>query len=216
MNSDERNNYNNQRTLSDSHIPVAKKQILKSLGISAPEWRVDITTPEQDMTEAADLDITNDIDHFMTALRLRNTQYAFRYPNEFTVRREYYAGHKTEYQKIMEGFGDFMFYGFHNFGDIPRWIFLNLDIYRDEHYFDEDTGVYLPKDHLRYEIKNNKDNRNNFISYDLLSFQNRKDLLVDHSPGYFSDLNVMYLPKNDGTRFPSYRLKKERIDGFRF
>lgn len=212
---DTNNNYEVQRTWSDKLIPQVTPLILNAFHLDAADWWIDITTPEVDMKEAADLILTNGTEKCMIALRLRNEKYMIEFPFDFTIRREYTQGYKTEYEKVLaDGHADLMFYGFRVNNIVVRWILLHMDSYRDEHFFEEEKQVWLPNDYITYDIRENHDGRNNFIGYDINTFTNPK-LIISHSPGYYNDVITTHLPKSDGTKIPMYTLKKkgDRIDG---
>lgn len=204
-------NYEVQREWSDSYIPYVSRIIIDALKLDPSVWYIIVTTPEQDMKEAADLILTNGKEEFMIALRLRNASYMSRYPFEFTIRREYTAGHKTEYQKMMEGFADMMFYGFRDGNKIVRWVFLLVDEIRNQH-FHAENGEWYPLNHIKFERKDNTDGRNCFNGYDINSFENKDKLITAHSAGYFEDVTVREI---SGLDAHVYTLKptEDRIDG---
>lgn len=215
---DTTNNYEVQRKWSDNLIPQVVPLILNALNCEPDTWRIEITTPEVDMKEAADLILTNGDESFYIALRLRNEHYMINFPFDFTIRREYTQGYKTEYEKVLaDGFADLMFYGFRVNNIVVRWVLLHMDSYRDEHFFHEETQTWLPKHYISHEIRENHDGRNNFIGYDICSFS-ETNLVIDHSPGYYDDVITKWLPKSNGTKIPMYTLKpeEERKDGNRF
>jgi len=210
-----KNNYERQRKWSDDLIPQVIPLILNALGLSPDLWWIVETTPEQDMTEAADLILTNGQEEYMIALRLRKEKYMIEYPFDFTIRREYTQGYKTEYEKVLaDKFADLMFYGFKISNKVVRWVLLHMDSYRGEHQFDEEKQLWLPCSHINYEIRENHDGRNNFIGYDINSFES-PNLVIAHSHGYYDDIITQYHPKSDGTKLPLYTLKKkeDRKDG---
>jgi len=210
-----KNNYTYNRTWSDNLIPQVTTLIIDALDLDSNTWWIDITTPEVDMKEAADLILTNGTEKFMIALRLRNANYIPEYPFDFTIRREYTQGYKTEYEKVLaDKFADLMFYGFRVNNVVVRWVLIHMDTYRDEHWFDEESEKWLPNDYINYEIRENRDGRNNFIGYDINTFKNPR-LIIAHSPGYYEDIITQYLPKPDGTKVPMYKLKnkEDRKDG---
>jgi hypothetical protein len=211
-----KNSYEKQRKWSDDLIPQVIPLILNALRLSPDIWRIVETTPEQDMTEAADLILTNGETEYMIALRLREEKYMIEYPFDFTIRREYTQGYKTEYEKVLaDRFADLMFYGFKVDGKIVRWVLLHMDAYRDEHWFDEERQLWLPQDHISFDIRENHDGRNNFIGYDINSFKNPK-LVIAHNAGYYDDVITQYLPKSDGTKIPMYTLKRKRNEPLEF
>lgn len=203
--------YDEQRSWSDSYIPYVSRTIINALNLDPNIWCIKVTTPEQDMKEAADLILTDGDEEFMIALRLRNASYMADYPFDFTIRREYTAGYKTEYEKIMDGFADMMFYGFRDGDKIVRWVFMNMDEFRLQHKYDAVQCAWVPKSYIEYERRNNRDGRNCFNGYDINSFPSHDNLIISHSPGYFKDVVVKNIP---GLRLPMYSLKKkkDRID----
>jgi hypothetical protein len=163
-------NYNNNRHWSDKFLP----QVIQVLSCGKAD--VNITPFWQDVKEAADLVIKADENYgkdLYSAVRLRKSSYASKYPYEFTVRYQYTDGYKTEYEKIMEGYADIMFYGFVIDGSIARWIILDMDAFRAE--AEED---YIVKEH-----KHNADGRNSFLAFNVKSFKHQ--IILGHSEGYF-------------------------------
>jgi len=147
-------NYNESRKWSDKFIPAIKK-IVGPLLIGEADFELD-TQQNTDLIlmTARDLRI---------AARVRKHQYAQRYPNDFTI-RAYAGGHKTEAHKIMEGYGDCMFYGFSDESEcrIIRWFFIDLDVFRH--------NIKRCKSELRYGYKNNVDGSTKLAWFDLTSF----------------------------------------------
>jgi hypothetical protein len=165
-----KNNYNSQRHWSDQFLP----SVMDTLGGGHTE--VEITPFIVDVEQAADLIIkageAENKDEYV-AVRLRKSKFASRYPFEFTVRYQYTAGYKTEYEKIMEGFADLMFYGFVVNNQVARWILLDMDRFREE----------AENDYIIKEHKHNRDGRNSFLAFDVRSF--KSDIIISHSVGYF-------------------------------
>ena len=66
------------------------------------------------------------------ACRIRKAAYAQRYAHQFTIRCGNANGSKTELAKILEGWGDFMFYGFANQEEtgLLGWAIGDLDVFR--------------------------------------------------------------------------------------
>ena len=64
------------------------------------------------------------------ACRVRRPGYAERYPNEFTVRSKLDNGHKTELAKLIEGWGDWMFYGHAKDTGVGSWMLIDLHLWR--------------------------------------------------------------------------------------
>lgn len=162
--------YSNNRNWSDQYLD----QVKNILGCG--KAKVSVTSFRVDTQEAADLIIEADNSHddVYVAVRLRRAQYINKYPNDFTVRYEYTAGYKTEYQKIMEGYAHIMLYGFVINNSIARWIILDMDCFRKEA-----EESYIIKQH-----KQNVDGRNSFLAFDIHSFKSK--IIIAHSDGYFN------------------------------
>jgi hypothetical protein len=58
--------------------------------------------------------------------------YLAKYPNEFTIRAELSGGGKTELAKIIEGWGDYFFYGFADEAErsLALWLIGDLKAFR--------------------------------------------------------------------------------------
>lgn len=63
--------------------------------------------------------------------RIRRYEY-LKYKDEFTIRSKRDSGKETELSKIIQGFGDFFFYGFANSEEtkIEKWTIINLNRFR--------------------------------------------------------------------------------------
>lgn len=64
--------------------------------------------------------------------RIRREQYLKKYAFQFTIRSSRPGGTKTEYQKILEGWGDYFFYGFANSVNtsLLLWFVGDLEVFR--------------------------------------------------------------------------------------
>jgi len=65
---------------------------------------------DRDQSEATDLIVLTARD-MRIGVRIRRPGYAERYPNEFTIRAYRDSGAQTELGKIINGWGDWLFYG---------------------------------------------------------------------------------------------------------
>lgn len=110
--------YANDRFWSDQYLPAVRAIVGPLLLIPAPL--------ERDQTEATDLIVMRARD-MTIGVRLRRPGYAGRYPGQFTIRSNRGSGTKTELAKIVEGWGDWLFYG-HSDGDagISEWTLVDL------------------------------------------------------------------------------------------
>lgn len=115
--------YAEDRAWSDIYIPAIKR-IVGPLLLEEASFEVDTK-------QAADLVVLK-ARNMMIAARVRRFGYAERYPWEFTIRAHRDSGAKTELQKILDGFGDWMFYGHagQRIGEICRWFVVDLDRFR--------------------------------------------------------------------------------------
>jgi hypothetical protein len=84
---------------------------------------------------------------YRIACRVRTYEYFERYPKEFTIRSSRPSGVETELQKMLSGWGDYIFYGFENKDNssLCAWILGDLDIFRlYVKSYSEDHGGKLP------------------------------------------------------------------------
>ena len=115
--------YSIDRRWSDAFIP-AIKQIVGPLLLEESSFEVDTQ-------QAADLVVMNARDKTI-ACRVRRSGYADLYGYEFTIRAKRDTGASTELEKIIDGFGDWMFYG-HAHADgmnVCRWMVVSLPALR--------------------------------------------------------------------------------------
>lgn len=130
-----------------------------------------------DQEENTDL-IVLSVDAKRIACRVRRHGYADRYPNEFTIRCRRDSGMETELSKIINGFGDWMFYGHQAALDtieIDPWMLLDLRPFRG--------GLIRHLNHqhvLRCGVKPNDDGTH-FKWYDATSFPENPPLIVAQS-----------------------------------
>jgi hypothetical protein len=154
------------RSWSDMFIPAIKR-------IVGP-YLLETSSMYEDRRHATDLLILNARDKRIAA-RVRRAGYAEKYPYEFTIRCGNQYNAQTEIDKIIQGFGDWMFYG-HSAedvaGKITRWMLIDLAIFR---------AALIRKD-IRDEVK--REQRANgdgtsFIAFDVRSFP--REILVASS-----------------------------------
>ncbi len=108
---------------SDQYIPAITRAIAPHLVVPAPL--------ELDAKEATDLLVFHARD-MRIAARIRKHQYLATYGDEFTIRSRRDSGAKTELRKIVEGWGDWMLYGFAAVDgpDLAAWRLLDLSVLR--------------------------------------------------------------------------------------
>lgn len=112
-----------QRTL----IPDIKRVCADYLIGEAPE--------EEDRERNTDL-IVLLLKPVRVACRLRSFGYLQRYPNDFTIRSRRYSGARTELQKVLTGWGDYIFYGFATSDKtkLAAWLLGDLSVFRLWHH----------------------------------------------------------------------------------
>lgn len=109
------------------------------------------------------------------ACRVRRPGYAEKYPFEFTVRARTRFGAKTEMPKLIDGCGDWMFYGHANSSEIiSRWWLIDLSAWR---------SAMIRDKKIRQSARNiipNKDG-SGFCSFDIRDFPDDPPILIDGS-----------------------------------
>jgi hypothetical protein len=142
-----KNDYARDRKWSDTYIPELRRLIGPHL--LAP------SSLEQDTREAADLVVLRARD-VTIACRVRRPKYAM-YRDQFTIRLHRATGTMTEYEKIIDGWGDWLFYLIRDFDSID---FADID---------------------------NNDGRTSFRAYYIASFPSSPPLIIasSNSPEFF-------------------------------
>ena len=108
---------------SDRFLPEIKGIVGRTL-ISEPPI-------EDDQQRNTDL-IVLKLDAVRVACRIRKNEYLSRYGNEFTIRAGRPSGIKTELTKVIEGWGDYFFYGFSDTYEksLAKWFMGDLKKFR--------------------------------------------------------------------------------------
>jgi len=103
-----------QKRLSDRFLPEIKR-ILGEYLIAEPPV-------EEDAERNTDLTVLR-LDAIRIACRVRSHEY-MKYRDQFTIRNRVASGSKTELTKIIEGWGDYFFYGISNTEEtnLSHWI----------------------------------------------------------------------------------------------
>ncbi|MEM9432221.1 MAG: hypothetical protein AAGA32_22595, partial [Pseudomonadota bacterium] len=96
------NVYDTNRAWSDRYLPTIKQTIGRYLLETSPD--------PLDWHQATDL-IMLDARDMRIAARIRRHGYAARFPYDFTIRSRLPSGAETELAKIVDGKGDWLFYG---------------------------------------------------------------------------------------------------------
>lgn len=105
------------------YIPAMKRIVGEHLIGEAPA--------EEDAQRNTDLIVLR-LEAIRIACRVRAPEYMDKYGNEFTIRAGRPSGAKTELQKIIEGWGDYILYGFHDEGgdELAAWVLGDLRAFR--------------------------------------------------------------------------------------
>ena len=157
--------YEDNRAWSDQFIPKIKK-IVGPLLLIESDFDTDVTrATDLIVLRARALDI---------ACRIRRPGYADRYPYEFTLRARLPNGCRTEFGKIIDGWGDIAFYGHTTeSGEISRYFVICLNAFRAALIRDQKTRT------LRFAEKTNGEKDSSFFSFDIRSFP--EDILLESS-----------------------------------
>ncbi|MGR3499453.1 MAG: hypothetical protein ACU0E9_11225 [Limimaricola soesokkakensis] len=117
------NCYTANRSWSDRYLPEIRRIVGAQL--------LDVAADAFDWQQATDL-MMLDARDVRVAARVRRPGYGSRYPFEFTIRSRVASGAETELAKIVNGSGDWMFYG-HASEDgrgLAAWWLLDLKAFR--------------------------------------------------------------------------------------
>lgn len=152
-------NWESDKKWSDRFLPEIKR-ILGEYLISEPSI-------EEDAERNTDL-IVLKLEAIRIACRIRRNKYLLNYGNQFTIRSGRPSGTKTELTKIIEGWGNYLFYGFSDEKEIQlkKWILGDLNSFRI--YFNRE----LANKRQPWINKNNIDNSSNFISFEYREIPN--------------------------------------------
>lgn len=156
--------YRGDREWSDTMIP----QIKRIVGF----YLLEPAAFELDAKEATDLMVLTARD-MRIAARVRRPGYSDKYPYEITVRARRDSGAETELSKIVNGWGDWLFYGHADLNEfIHRWWLVDLSAFR--------AGLIRARDTIRCGDKPNGDGTY-FKFFDLRSFPEHPPILVGGS-----------------------------------
>ena len=134
---------------SDTFLPEIKRHLGEHL-IGEPPV-------EEDQKRNTDL-IVLKMDAVRIGCRIRRDQY-ISYKSEFTIRASRPNGTKTELEKIIEGWGDYFFYGFASDSGLVGWVLLSLNTFRLLYHDMVKTG------NKRWVTKDNVDGSSGFYVF---------------------------------------------------
>jgi hypothetical protein len=129
---------------------------------------------EEDAHHATDL-MALKAEPVRVGARVRRYEEAFKpgYSDQFTIRCSRPNGVKTELAKILEGWGDYFFYGFAGYdrGLLCGWMLGDLNVFR--HWWQEEYRAFgIPPG----ERKSNRDESSDFYVYEIAALP--RDFLV--------------------------------------
>lgn len=164
-------NYAENRAWSDQYIPAIKSAVGPYLLQPSPF--------ELDAKEATDLVVLM-ARNLRIACRVRRPGYLPQFDNQFTLRCHLDSGAQTEEEKIIHGWGDWLFYG-HAHPDLKvknfcRWFLIDLAAWR-AHLIMKDR-----RDRVRFGKMPNGDGTY-FRWYDIRSFVGEPRLLIAEAGG---------------------------------
>ncbi len=123
---------------------------------------------EEDAERNTDLMVLR-MDAVRIGCRIRKNKYLSIYGQEFTIRAGRPSGAKTELTKILEGWGDYFFYGFCCEGEenLVAWTLADLKVFRITY-----NRLLVSMDAMKTPgiAKNNKDNSSNFVAFSWSGF----------------------------------------------
>lgn len=158
--------YDINRQWSDRFLPQIKHIVGAHLLEAAPD--------PLDMLQATDL-LMLDARDMRIAARVRRPGYASRYPHQITIRSGVPSGAETELSKIVNGKGDWLFYGHSNAAQtaVESWYLIDLNAFR--------AGlIRYGSKRLHWGTKCNPDGTR-FTWFDIRSFPTDPPLVVARS-----------------------------------
>lgn len=120
-------------------------------------------SPDEDAERNTDLMVLR-MDAVRIGCRIRKHPYLARYGGEFTIRAGRPSGVKTELTKIVEGWGDYFFYGFASEQEagLCRWTLADMKVFR---LWYNRQLVRLPAGKTPGISKPNADNSSDFVAF---------------------------------------------------
>lgn len=139
---------------SDRFIPEIKRIVGEHL--------IAVPPAEEDMLRNTDLLSLALPGQVRIACRVRKYAYLDLYPDEFTLRCSRPSGARTEIEKLLEGWGDYLFYGFAGADatELAAWLLADLSVFRR-------WVTWYPSQHGAWpgELRCNRDGSSQFVSF---------------------------------------------------
>ena len=148
--------WQSDKAWSDAYLPTIKGILGQCL--------IGEAAREEDQEHNTDL-IVLTMNAVRIACRLRRNEYMEGFSGEFTIRFRRPSGVKSEFAKIIEGWGDYLFYGFaaESPPDIARWFVGDLKAFR----LAVVRYMYANKGSLPGKVIPNKDDSSEFLAVHL-------------------------------------------------
>lgn len=121
-------------------------------------------SPIEDRHHNTDYTTVFTVDRVRIACRIRSDSY-LAFSDEFTIRSGRPSGNKTELRKILDGWGDYMFYGFGDGTRLVKWVMLDLDVFRAYY-----TWMEVDGDWPFGEAHENYDGSSRFVAFKIDAF----------------------------------------------
>jgi hypothetical protein len=159
--------YAENREWSDKYIPA----ICRIVG----QYLLTPSDFKKDTTQNTDLIVFDARDMRIAARTRDKERYFTKYPYDFTIRSRVKSGATTEFDKVINGFGDWLFYGFvdDDVNKIDHWWLIDLSIFRA-------SLIRRHQHKLIYKELPNGDGTS-FYAFDLRSFPSYPPILVASS-----------------------------------
>jgi hypothetical protein len=140
-------------------------QLLPNIKFILGQYLIGAAPAEEDQQRNTDLIVLN-MQPVRVACRIRRFEYLADYRDEFTIRSDRPSGAKTELAKIVEGWGDYLFYGFASPGGgaLAFWFLADLLVFRRWY---SDAVAALPAGSLPGTLHHNRDGSSAFRAFEL-------------------------------------------------
>ena len=158
---------------------------------------------DMDLKEVTDLVLLKARD-MRVGCRIRRAGYWDRYPWQFTIRSKLPSGAATELEKIIEGWGDWLFYGHQAYAgsiDVSKWFVIDLHNFRAHLIRRTDYCIAL-------EIPNNDGTY--FAAWDICRFAPNPELCVGCFDKIPPPLLTPLFPEAGEYRSFSYLVESEK------
>ena len=138
-------------------------ELLPNIKFILGRYLIGSAPAEEDQRRNTDLIVLN-MQPVRVACRIRRFEYLADYRDEFTIRSDRPSGAKTELAKVVEGWGDYLFYGFaaEDGRSLAAWFLADLVVFR--RWFNEAITA-LPAGALPGTLHHNRDESSSFRAF---------------------------------------------------